>query len=210
MCLNNFKHNLSTALMPQTFEGFNDFCTKAHDIEIHLSKHRKSVKKAGESRPVAFCSDSPTRKSPYSVGSIITEKPYVTNPGVVKKTPLAAASIIVQVLYQKVPSEDKPPSLQERQAWEYSFKPQNTRELFKELLEHNTLTLPEIKCPNEVNWTIIQNIVHTTGWSATWSKIASSWKKKSKIWSIVGAYFYQKPRLKALLHQLSITKDIEL
>ena len=41
MCLNNFRHELSTALMAQTFEGFNDLCTKAHDMELHLSKRRK-------------------------------------------------------------------------------------------------------------------------------------------------------------------------
>ncbi|KAH7855481.1 hypothetical protein Vadar_025365 [Vaccinium darrowii] len=41
MCLNNFRHELSTALMAQTFEGFNDLCTKAHDMELHLSKRRR-------------------------------------------------------------------------------------------------------------------------------------------------------------------------
>lgn len=46
MCLNDFRHNLSTTLMPLTFEGFNDLCTKAHDIEIHLNKHKKSAKES--------------------------------------------------------------------------------------------------------------------------------------------------------------------
>ncbi|CAL5425633.1 unnamed protein product [Camellia sinensis] len=41
MCLNNFRHELSTALMAQTFEGFNDLCTKAHDMELHLAKRRR-------------------------------------------------------------------------------------------------------------------------------------------------------------------------
>ncbi|KAG5554457.1 hypothetical protein RHGRI_012105 [Rhododendron griersonianum] len=41
MCLNNFRHELSTALMAQTFEGFNDLCTKAHDMELHLGKRRR-------------------------------------------------------------------------------------------------------------------------------------------------------------------------
>lgn len=44
MSLNNFSHDLSTALMPQTFEGFSDLCTKVHDIEIHLHKHKKGPK----------------------------------------------------------------------------------------------------------------------------------------------------------------------
>lgn len=41
MCLNNFRHDLSTALMPQTFEGFNDLCIKAQDVETHLNKRKK-------------------------------------------------------------------------------------------------------------------------------------------------------------------------
>lgn len=42
MCFNNFRHELSTAPMPQTFEGFNDLCTKARDMELHLSKRRRT------------------------------------------------------------------------------------------------------------------------------------------------------------------------
>ncbi|KAH7849922.1 hypothetical protein Vadar_025006 [Vaccinium darrowii] len=41
MCRNNFRHELSTVLMAQTFEGFNDLWTKAHDMELHLSKRRR-------------------------------------------------------------------------------------------------------------------------------------------------------------------------
>ncbi|KAH7851205.1 hypothetical protein Vadar_008576 [Vaccinium darrowii] len=41
MSLNNFRHELSTTLMAQTFEDFNDLCTKAHDMELHLSKRRR-------------------------------------------------------------------------------------------------------------------------------------------------------------------------
>ncbi|KAG8376466.1 hypothetical protein BUALT_Bualt09G0066400 [Buddleja alternifolia] len=40
MCLNNLKHELSVHLMPQTFDGFNDLCTKAHDLETHMGKRR--------------------------------------------------------------------------------------------------------------------------------------------------------------------------
>ena len=40
--LNNFRDDLSTAVIAQTFEGFNDLCTKAHDMELHLSKRRRS------------------------------------------------------------------------------------------------------------------------------------------------------------------------
>ena len=41
MCLNNFRHELSTALMAQTFEGFNDRSTQAYDMELHLAKRRR-------------------------------------------------------------------------------------------------------------------------------------------------------------------------
>lgn len=39
MCMN--KHDLSSILLPQTFQGFDDLCTKAHDVEAHLSKQRR-------------------------------------------------------------------------------------------------------------------------------------------------------------------------
>ncbi|GMP71043.1 hypothetical protein CsSME_00029615 [Camellia sinensis var. sinensis] len=40
VCLYNFRHELS---MAQTFEGFNDLCTKAHDMELHLAKRRRPM-----------------------------------------------------------------------------------------------------------------------------------------------------------------------
>lgn len=46
MCLNNFRHDLSTILMTQTFEGFNDLCTKTHDKELHLTKRKKPAKES--------------------------------------------------------------------------------------------------------------------------------------------------------------------
>lgn len=42
----NVRHDLSTTLMPQTFEGFNDLCTNVHDIEIHSNVRKKSVKES--------------------------------------------------------------------------------------------------------------------------------------------------------------------
>jgi len=44
MCMNNFRHDLSSILLPQTFKGFDDLCTKAHDVEAHLSKRRRPTK----------------------------------------------------------------------------------------------------------------------------------------------------------------------
>lgn len=69
---------------------------------------------------------------------------------------MALTPNVSQTSYQNVPkqkSEDKHPSLQEREARDYSFKREKTRELFEELLEQNILTLPEIRRPNEVGWT---------------------------------------------------------
>lgn len=31
-----------------TSEGFSDLCMKAHDIKIHLNKHKKHVKETGK------------------------------------------------------------------------------------------------------------------------------------------------------------------
>lgn len=38
------------ALMPQTFAFFNNIHAKAHDIEIHLNKHKKATKVGGKAR----------------------------------------------------------------------------------------------------------------------------------------------------------------
>lgn len=46
MCMNNFRHDLSSILLPKTLleGGFDDKCTKAHDVEAHLSKRRRPTK----------------------------------------------------------------------------------------------------------------------------------------------------------------------
>lgn len=44
MCMNNLRHDLSSILLPKTFKGFDDLCTKAHDVEAHLSKRRRPTK----------------------------------------------------------------------------------------------------------------------------------------------------------------------
>lgn len=46
MYLNNFRHNLSTTLMAQTFVGFNNLCTKSHKKELHLNKRKKLSKES--------------------------------------------------------------------------------------------------------------------------------------------------------------------
>lgn len=50
---------MSIALMLQTFEAFNDLCTKAHDIEIHLNKRKKSLKEIVVRRGYVYCSNNP-------------------------------------------------------------------------------------------------------------------------------------------------------
>lgn len=72
-----------------------------------------------------------------------------------KDSPIAAL-IAMQVSYQNIPrqrNKDKRPSLQERQAQEYSFSQENMRELLEELPKHNILMLPEIKCLDQVEHT---------------------------------------------------------
>ncbi|CAL5431262.1 unnamed protein product [Camellia sinensis] len=68
MCLNNFRHELSTALMAQTFEGFNDLCTKAHDMELHLAKRRrpKAVERVESSTAATI---ETRKKGPVVVGA---------------------------------------------------------------------------------------------------------------------------------------------
>lgn len=64
MGLNNSRHNLSTVLMSQTFEGFNDLWKMAHDMEIHLNKCKKCAKEVLE---LVFHLESPQllRKGPH-------------------------------------------------------------------------------------------------------------------------------------------------
>lgn len=47
MCLRNFWHDLSTALMARTLKGFNDFSVKVHNVKIHLNKRKKHAKESG-------------------------------------------------------------------------------------------------------------------------------------------------------------------
>lgn len=41
-----FQARLVNSFDAQTFEGFNELCTKAHDIELQLNKRKKSVKES--------------------------------------------------------------------------------------------------------------------------------------------------------------------
>lgn len=80
--LNNFRHDLSTMLMPQTFEGFNDLCTKAHDIVIHLNKRKRSGKESGgKIGQLLFAAIASHEKALYGVRSSSHKYPYVTKPG---------------------------------------------------------------------------------------------------------------------------------
>ncbi|KAH7859506.1 hypothetical protein Vadar_001968 [Vaccinium darrowii] len=81
MCLNNFQHELSTALMAQTFEGFNDLCTKAHDMELHLSNRRRS--RVVDRLETSMAATVETKKGgPIVVG---TQKPKETKKATIKE-----------------------------------------------------------------------------------------------------------------------------
>lgn len=43
-----FQAHLSTVLMAQMFECFNDMWRKAHNMELHLNKRKKLVKERGK------------------------------------------------------------------------------------------------------------------------------------------------------------------
>lgn len=66
MCMNNFMHILSSILLPQTFKGFDDLCTKAHDVEAHLSKRRRP--RGADRLESSTAAVVETKKSPVVVG----------------------------------------------------------------------------------------------------------------------------------------------
>lgn len=66
MCMNNFRHDLSSILLPQTFKGFDDLCTKAHDVEAHLSKRRRP--RGADRLESSTAAVVETKKSPVVVG----------------------------------------------------------------------------------------------------------------------------------------------
>lgn len=84
------------ALMRQTFEGFNDLCTKAHDVEIHLNKQRKSFKESPV-RPNRQLSAAimPRKKDSYNEGSSSAKRPYLRKLGNPKKPPMTPAPTVV-------------------------------------------------------------------------------------------------------------------
>lgn len=52
---------------------------------------------------IAFGNNNLREKAPYNVGSLSSNKSYMTKPKLVKKAPQAAALIVAQVSYQNVP-----------------------------------------------------------------------------------------------------------
>lgn len=64
--MNNFRHDLSSILLPQTFKGFDDLCTKAHDVEAHLSKRRRP--RGADRLESSTAAVVETKKSPVVVG----------------------------------------------------------------------------------------------------------------------------------------------
>lgn len=105
MCLNNFPYDLSIALMPQTFEGFNYLYTKTHDDEIHLNKRKKSAKEnGGKNGRLLSVAITPSERLPCNVGSLSIKdflvmlahcqlKSHAAKLGAMKKPPLVAAPV---------------------------------------------------------------------------------------------------------------------
>lgn len=68
ICLNNYRHDLSTVLIAQNFEGFNDLFTKARGIEIHLNKHKKNAKESDKNGHPVKVTVAPKERATYVVG----------------------------------------------------------------------------------------------------------------------------------------------
>lgn len=83
VCLNNFRPDLSTALMPLTFEGFNDIYTKAHDIEIHLSN--KSAKESSDKIGLLLIATMPRERNSSIPSAISIQKTLHDEPWSNKK-----------------------------------------------------------------------------------------------------------------------------
>lgn len=66
MCLKILWFDILTALMAQTLEGFNDLCIKAHDMMIHLNKHKRDAKEACKIGKAMRQPSSPKEASPIS------------------------------------------------------------------------------------------------------------------------------------------------
>lgn len=72
ICLNNFIHNLSTALMAQACEGLNDLFTKAHYMEVHLNRIR--------TRNSITMTVAPKERSTCAIGLSTSKKASPTKP----------------------------------------------------------------------------------------------------------------------------------
>lgn len=75
--------------MTQTFKGFNDLFTKAHNIKLHLNA-KESSDKTGCLVTGAI---APWERSQYSVASSLSKKPYTAKPGAVKMIAPATALV---------------------------------------------------------------------------------------------------------------------
>lgn len=60
--------------MTQTFESFNDLWTKAHDMEIHLNKNKKSDKDYGRIGNSIIVALAPKERVTYVFGSSFSWK----------------------------------------------------------------------------------------------------------------------------------------
>lgn len=105
MCLDNFFHDCSSTLMPQTFRGFNDLCKEGHDIGIHKNKSKKSAKEGGKAGHWLRAVVVPKQRTLYVVRPSCSEKVNWTKSRIVRNATEAA----VLVSYQNVPSATQQP-----------------------------------------------------------------------------------------------------
>lgn len=96
MCLNNFRHDLSIALMLYTFEWFNGMCTKAHDMEIYLKKCKKIVKVGGRTGHLLTKTIAPKERAPYALKSSTSKKVSLVKSRKLRNT----IPVIFQVSYK--------------------------------------------------------------------------------------------------------------
>lgn len=74
MWFNNFRHDHSTMLMAQTFEGFYNLCAKAHDMEIYINKRKKRTLENVRIEHSITTTVTPKERTTYSLALSYSKK----------------------------------------------------------------------------------------------------------------------------------------
>lgn len=75
----NFRHELSTALKAQSFEGFNDLGPKAHDMELCLNKKEKLVLESAKVGHIMTNIVKSKANPAYTHGAVFVPRSYEEN-----------------------------------------------------------------------------------------------------------------------------------